>query len=422
VTVSLTITEVGMGASARDTAQLNGWSCGCSSSSSGGSGVLLLLGGLLFASRRRRAVSAAVVVAGALALWPVAANAAPDKARKTKTSPAPAAAPAPVAAPAPTPAPVAAPTPAPEPTPAPAPVVVAPPAPQGPQTLVLLGVVVTVTDEKLDASAFYDIAFAAIEGSKLFKVMGMKEISTLLGVERQRQLLGCSESSCFTELAGALGARYVLQSTVGKVGSDYVVSVRLLDSVAGKPAGSGTVQTSDANLLLNSMWNACQDAIDAAANTMGGEEGARWKARPKEPPARAAAPPSSRLGVAISALGGYQPLAAAGSRITLGGEIDVSWRISRFDLGAGLVVSPVPGLRLFASFALIDLGPSRLAVAVRGSGFFGSNVYGGGVGVTYEFAFNRYIAAQAGVAADFYSGGNPVIVALLGGLGVAAHF
>lgn len=411
--VDVTVTPVGGGATPRDTAQLNGWSCGCQSGS-GGAGVMLCLA-VLGLRRRRRALTGLAVAALVVLSLPSSAQAVPrstPKTSKPKSTPPP-------------------PVPAPEPAPivtAPMPVLIAPPAPAptptrpGPPSLVVLDVGVTVVNEKLDAAALYDVLASAVEQSKLFKVIGSKDVVTLIGVERQRQLLGCSESECFAELAGALGAQYVLEGTVGRVGTDYVVTTRLLDTKNSRLAGRGTVQTADPNLLLHSMWRTCQEALDAAALLLPPDEAKVWKERPREEPEKAVAPPTSQFGVAVSALGGVQPLAEPGKRVTVGGEVDVSLRIARFDLGAGLIISPVLGVRLFASFALLSAGPNRLSIALRGSGFPGSSAYGGGLGVSYEFSFNRYIAAQAGVATDLYSGGAPVIVALLGSAGVAAHF
>ena len=63
-----------------------------------------------------------------------------------------------------------------------------------------------------------------------FEVMSASDIRTLLGVERQKQLLGCGDSSCTAELSGALGARFVLQSTLTKLGDSYQLSLQMLDS------------------------------------------------------------------------------------------------------------------------------------------------------------------------------------------------
>jgi hypothetical protein len=61
-----------------------------------------------------------------------------------------------------------------------------------------------------------------------------------LGVERQKELLGCSDSSCYSELAGAVGARFVLSGSIGRLGEAYQLSVQALDTVRAQPLGRAT--------------------------------------------------------------------------------------------------------------------------------------------------------------------------------------
>jgi TolB-like protein len=56
------------------------------------------------------------------------------------------------------------------------------------------------------------------------------EIGEILGVERQKQLLGCSESGCLAEIGGALGSDYLLTSQAGKIGSRVRLDIRLIDA------------------------------------------------------------------------------------------------------------------------------------------------------------------------------------------------
>lgn len=66
--------------------------------------------------------------------------------------------------------------------------------------------------------------------SGVFAVSSTSEIRAALGAERQRQLLGCNETStCLTELGGALGARYLLTGTLGTLGPTVRLDVRLVD-------------------------------------------------------------------------------------------------------------------------------------------------------------------------------------------------
>jgi len=63
-------------------------------------------------------------------------------------------------------------------------------------------------------------------------VVAGSDLRALIGFERQKQLLGCTEASCLTEIAGALGVSYLVSSECSKVGSTWLLSLSLLD--AGK--------------------------------------------------------------------------------------------------------------------------------------------------------------------------------------------
>ncbi len=57
------------------------------------------------------------------------------------------------------------------------------------------------------------------------------EISSMLGLEAQRQLLGCTDSSCLAELGGALGVEYLVTGDAARVGGQYVLTLSLVDVV-----------------------------------------------------------------------------------------------------------------------------------------------------------------------------------------------
>lgn len=72
------------------------------------------------------------------------------------------------------------------------------------------------------------------------EVMTEREIGTLLGLERQRQLLGCSgeADSCITELAGALGSEAVLVGDISRVGAVIQLNLKLLNAADARPLSS----------------------------------------------------------------------------------------------------------------------------------------------------------------------------------------
>jgi hypothetical protein len=60
-------------------------------------------------------------------------------------------------------------------------------------------------------------------------VLTQADVSALLGVEKTRQMLGCTESGCVAEIGGALGADRVVHGSVGRVGESLVVNLSALD-------------------------------------------------------------------------------------------------------------------------------------------------------------------------------------------------
>jgi len=75
---------------------------------------------------------------------------------------------------------------------------------------------------------------ADLQRSTGYSILTQKDVITALGVERQRTLLGCSESTlCLTEIAGALNAPLLVHGTVGKLGDTWVFNLAVLEGQTG---------------------------------------------------------------------------------------------------------------------------------------------------------------------------------------------
>lgn len=68
-----------------------------------------------------------------------------------------------------------------------------------------------------------------------FVVVGQSDLAAVLGLERQRELLGCAagSSSCYAELSGALGASLLMTGSVSRVGQTFRVDLKLIDAATG---------------------------------------------------------------------------------------------------------------------------------------------------------------------------------------------
>jgi len=74
------------------------------------------------------------------------------------------------------------------------------------------------------------------------EVVTAREISTLLGIERQKQLLGCVDgaTSCMAELANALGADGVMLGTVARIDDAYQLTFELISPRDAAMIAQGT--------------------------------------------------------------------------------------------------------------------------------------------------------------------------------------
>ena len=147
--------------------------------------------------------------------------------------PRPAAPAAPVALPA------APPEAAPE-APAPAPGPVAQPARSEKVRVAVLDL--TTAGVSLDLAAnLTNVVAAELAGLEIFSVISRADIRAMLTHEQDRNLLGCdASSSCVADLGGALGVRYLVSGSVGRVGERFTLSLSVADVERGRQEARST--------------------------------------------------------------------------------------------------------------------------------------------------------------------------------------
>lgn len=92
------------------------------------------------------------------------------------------------------------------------------------------------------------------------RVITHTEIKSLLGVERQRQLLGCAQdqSECLAEIADALGSAGLLIGTLSKGDSGFLITLRVLDTRSGSELSRASGSTPTEGALLRWLSSAAR--------------------------------------------------------------------------------------------------------------------------------------------------------------------
>jgi len=127
--------------------------------------------------------------------------------------------------------------------------------------LIVLDLAASGGVEQATADAMTEALANELAARGIFEVVSSKELQTLIGLERQRQLMGCSEEgACLTELAGALGAPFILRGSLAKLGDAYQLTLQAMDSGKASTLGRSTRLASDLSALRRELPYAVAEA------------------------------------------------------------------------------------------------------------------------------------------------------------------
>ena len=107
---------------------------------------------------------------------------------------------------------------------------------------------------ELQLGEAYVERFATLLGrDQRLKVTTRRDIEAVLGLERQKALLGCSESSssCLAELAGGLGVDALVSGSLAKTGSSYIVTMRVVRAGDGGEVASSSERLKSEDALID---------------------------------------------------------------------------------------------------------------------------------------------------------------------------
>src|SRR5258706_7585909 len=96
------------------------------------------------------------------------------------------------------------------------------------------------------ANLLSDIISTDVMHTNQYDVLTAADVATLIGVERQRQMMGCNQNdNCFVELGQALGTDLILDASVGTVGNLRVLAMRLYDSKKSRAVARESITVND---------------------------------------------------------------------------------------------------------------------------------------------------------------------------------
>lgn len=138
----------------------------------------------------------------------------------------------------------------------------APPAPatttQAPQRVLLLDLEALAVEPATARIIDGLLTDAVHRHSAQLELLTAADMRQMLELEATKQGMGCTTESCLAELAGAMGARYVVFGQVGKLDTLTLVQLNLFDSRAARSLGRKEIRTQNMADLADAM----QPAVD----------------------------------------------------------------------------------------------------------------------------------------------------------------
>ena len=96
-------------------------------------------------------------------------------------------------------------------------------------SVAVLDIITTAVDPKF-VNIMTEILAVEIQALGVYdNVVAGRDIATMVGFERQREMIGCDHAECLVELGGALGVDRLVSGHVAKLGETFVVQIKLIN-------------------------------------------------------------------------------------------------------------------------------------------------------------------------------------------------
>ena len=129
-------------------------------------------------------------------------------------------------------------------------------------TLLVFDMTAEKSVDKGIANLLVEIIMEEISKTEKFDVIGQKDIDKMLFWETSKSLKNCNDSSCLMQIAGAMGAEYYVESSIGQLGDSYIISMKLIDTMTIKIKGRSTraIQNNE-NMLISNVRDMTYDML-----------------------------------------------------------------------------------------------------------------------------------------------------------------
>jgi outer membrane receptor protein involved in Fe transport len=125
-----------------------------------------------------------------------------------------------------------------------------------------------ISQQKADALA--DLLAEEISRMGDVRVIGKHDIVSILKLEKQKRLAGCDDSECISDVAGALGVRWMVSGSVSRFGGTYLLNLKLFDIERSQVVSRASRKTrGEEDILLSEIVSAAHELFARVGEQIG---------------------------------------------------------------------------------------------------------------------------------------------------------
>jgi TolB-like protein len=126
---------------------------------------------------------------------------------------------------------------------------------KGPTKILVLDLRFEDVSEKT-ARVMRDEIVVDLDRDAAIEVLSSEDVRAVMDVEASKRSMGCDDTSCLAEVGSALGARYVVHGSLGRIGSTTFIHLNLFDTEQARAVARETAEAKSDDELVPALRGA----------------------------------------------------------------------------------------------------------------------------------------------------------------------
>lgn len=137
--------------------------------------------------------------------------------------------------------------------------------------ILILQLSTTSPEDRTVAQTLTGLLTTEVARHRRFAALSGDDIKELMALEGQKAAMGCDDVSCLAEIAGAMGARFVVSGRLSRLDQTLVLQVNLFDAQAAEAVARSVHKASSADQMAEQLGTIADELAATAEAALSGK-------------------------------------------------------------------------------------------------------------------------------------------------------